>query len=100
MTIQFTVLPFGFTLASRVFTKLEKVIDSQPVLNGVHLLYLNSWLVMAPSEETAEKAVTEMTDIAHGMSFKFYFLKSSLTPSQTVVWVGMEWDMHAWSLPF
>ncbi|KAK3893387.1 hypothetical protein Pcinc_002819 [Petrolisthes cinctipes] len=56
-TFQFTRLPFGLSLAPRVFTKLVRVVASRLAEAGVPtLMYLDDWLLHAPSKEQTTPA--------------------------------------------
>ena len=64
LTYQFTRMPFGFAIASRVFTRLTRVVAKILVARGVrYLMYFDDWLLAAPSEAEAQEAVSVVLQI-------------------------------------
>ncbi|XP_076030869.1 uncharacterized protein LOC143019053 [Oratosquilla oratoria] len=92
-TYQFTRLPFGLSLAPRVFTKLARVVGARLAEAGVStLMYLDDWLIHSPTEEGASTNVSVALRILTEMGFKVNWDKSTLTPTQKLHWLGIEWD--------
>ena len=91
--LQFRVLPFGINLAPRVFTKILRPIHSMLASKGVTLLmYLDDWLVYAPSRSQCEAMVKTTLNVGAQMGLAFNLAKSHLTPTQSIQWLGMQWD--------
>ncbi|KAK3886844.1 hypothetical protein Pcinc_009030 [Petrolisthes cinctipes] len=92
-TFQFTRLPFGLSLAPRVFTKLVRVVASRLAEAGVPtLMYLDDWLLHAPSKEQVANNVQVARGVLEEMGFLLNIPKSSLTPTRKLYWLGIEWD--------
>ncbi|KAK3895260.1 hypothetical protein Pcinc_001010 [Petrolisthes cinctipes] len=92
-TFQFTRLPFGLSLAPRVFTKLVRVVASRLAEAGVPtLMYLDDWLLHAPSKEQVANNVQVARGVLEEMGFLLNIPKSSLTPTRKLCWLGIEWD--------
>ena len=92
-TFQFTRLPFGLSLAPRVFTKLSKVVSTVLAKMGVTtLMYLDDWLVYSPSKEKTLTNVRVAMKVLGEMGFVINVPKSSLVPSQQLDWLGIRWD--------
>lgn len=59
VTYQFSQMPFSFTIAQLLFTKMTKVLANKLAAKGLWVLvYLDDWLVSAPSPELLQSAVT------------------------------------------
>ncbi|KAK3880633.1 hypothetical protein Pcinc_014878 [Petrolisthes cinctipes] len=92
-TFQFTRLPFGLSLAPQVFTKLVRVVASRLAEAGVPtLMYLDDWLLHAPSKEQVANNVRVARGVLEEMGFLLNIPKSSLTPTRKLCWLGIEWD--------
>ena len=90
---QFRVLPFGLNIAPRVFSKMMKPVHSILSQRGVHLLmYLDDWLVFAPSYEECVWMVGETLSVGASMGLLFNLPKSHLDPSTSRQWLGMVWE--------
>ena len=91
--LQFRVLPFGINLAPRVFTKLLQPIHTILTRKGVTLLmYLDDWLIYAPSSNQCVEMIETTLDLGARMGLAFNLKKSQLTPSQSIQWLGISWD--------
>lgn len=92
-TYQFTRLPFGLSLAPRVFTKLVRVVGARLTAAGVStLMYLDDWLLHSPTKEGVATSVSVALKVLADMGFKVNLDKSALTPTQKICWLGIEWD--------
>ncbi|XP_042228936.1 uncharacterized protein LOC121870990 [Homarus americanus] len=97
---QFTQLPFGLSLAPRVFTRIVRVLARELThRNGDVFMYLDDWLISASSKEDGESSTRVTLATAEGMGFRINHPKSSLSPSQQQVWLEMLWDTSTASLP-
>ena len=58
---------------------------------GIRLLrYLDDWLLLAPSEQTAFEATSSLLRLCASLGIQVNWEKSSLIPSQTRIYLGME----------
>ena len=90
---QFCVLPFGLNIAPRVFTKVLRPVHSRLASKGVNvLMYLDDWLVYAPTREECTVMVQHTLQLGSEMGLSFNMEKSQLSPSQALQWLGMSWD--------
>ena len=90
---QFRVLPFGLNIAPRIFSKMMRPVHITLALKGVNLLmYLDDWLVFAPSAEECSWMVEETLSVGSEMGLLFNLPKSHLTPSTSRQWLGLVWD--------
>ena len=93
---QFRVLPFGLNIAPRVFSKMMRPVHSRLASLGVNILmYLDDWLVMAPSERQCKEMVRITLEVGETMGLHFNLKKSQLVPSRSIQWLGMRWDSHS-----
>lgn len=75
---EFNVLLFGLSLAPRTFTKCMDAVLAPIMSQGILVLnYLDNWLVCAQNREQVTAGLTLNRE------------KSNLTPSQTVIFLGM-----------
>ena len=92
-TWQFRVLCFGLSSAPQVFTRLMA-----PVSGFLHQLrirmlrYLDDWLILASSQEEACWARDKVLSLCHELGIVVNLEKSTLTPSQTIVYLGIRID--------
>ena len=98
-TYQFTRLPFGLSLAPRVFTRLAKVVGARLAGLGIPtLMYLDDWLFHASSMDQVAANVSVARGVLADMGFIVNLSKSTITPSQKLSWLGIEWDTTQASL--
>lgn len=89
--MQFTVLPFRFSMALKVFAKLTKEGGMVLVLWEVDTtMYLHNWLVIGDTARSTSCMVSTNLNIVASMRFMFNLEKSALTPTQTTVWLELE----------
>ena len=90
---QFLVLPFGLCTAPLVFTKVTK-----PLKAFLHSLairsiwYLDDVLIIGSSKEECLRFVGEALRLLERVGFIVNIAKSSLTPSQSFRFLGLQWD--------
>ena len=90
---QFRVLPFGLNIAPRIFSKMMHPVHVALAQKGVNLLmYLDDWLVFAPSSEECAWMVEETLSVGAEMGLLFNLPKSHLSPSTSRQWLGLVWD--------
>ncbi len=84
VSYQYTVLPFGLSLAPRTFTKCMDAALSPLRQMGIRILnYLDDWLILAQSE-------VEL--LSHRTLILSHFAKSALSPSQRISFLGTVLD--------
>ena len=90
---QFRVLPFGLNIAPRVFTKLTKPILQELRLLGIGVLvYLDDWLVWGRSRDECLRHTKLALEVIQRRGFVVNFDKSHLVPSDSLEWLGIQWD--------
>ena len=58
-------------------------------------MYLDDWLVSAPSEGDAARMMRRAIAVTERMGFVINKEKSLFTPTQRINWLGMLWDSHS-----
>ena len=90
---QFRALPFGLNTAPRVFTMVTAPVVAYAHLNGVSLhVYLDDWLLNPISEESAKQQTQWLLDLCARLGWVVNVEKSSLTPSQVAIYLGISLD--------
>ncbi len=83
MAYQYTVLPFGLSLAPRTFTKCMDAALSPLRQMGIRILnYLDDWLILAQSEVELLSHRTLILSHLECLGLRVNFAKSALSPSQ------------------
>ena len=96
-TYQFRVLCFGLTTAPQVFTRIMAPVSAILHKYGVRMLrYLDDWLILASSEIACLESRDRLLTICTELCIQVNLTKSSLVPTQSLVYLGMEIR----SLPF
>ena len=96
-SFQFRVLCFGLTTAPQVFTRIMAPVSAILLKYGVRMLrYLDDWLILASSEIACFQSRDRLLTICIELGIQVNLTKSSLVPTQSLVYLGME----IWSLPF
>ena len=96
-TYQFRVLCFGLTTAPQVFTRIMAPVSAILHKYGVRMLrYLDDWLILASSELACLQSRDRLLTVCTELGFQVNLTKSSLVPTQSLVYLGMEIR----SLPF
>ena len=94
---QFRVLCFGLTTAPQVFTRIMAPVSAILHRHGVRMLrYLDDWLILASSEIACLQSRDRLLAVCSELGIQVNLTKSSLVPSQSIVYLGME----ILSLPF
>ncbi|XP_018096576.2 uncharacterized protein LOC108704513 [Xenopus laevis] len=87
---QFKALPFSLTSAPRVYTKIMAVTTAEVRQTGVSItLYLDDLLIKASSLVKAEGAIQLAMCKLKQFGWTINLKKSSLTPSQSMVFLGL-----------
>ena len=90
---QFKVLPFGLSLAPRVFTRCMRAALAPMQARGMQLLpYLDDWLVCAPTEEQVAQDTATLLRHVTLLGITVNFPKSCLLPSQRAAFIGLTLD--------
>ena len=90
---QFRVLCFGLTTAPQVFTRIMAPVSA--ILHRM-LRYLDDWLILASTEIACIQSRDRLLSICTKLGIQVNLTKSSLVPTQSLVYLGMEIR----SLPF
>ena len=94
---QFRVLCFGLTTAPQVFTRIMAPVSAILHRYGVRMLrYLDDWLILASTEIACIQSRDRLLSICTELGIQVNLTKSSLVPTQSLVYLGMEIR----SLPF
>ena len=94
---QFRVLCFGLATAPQVFTRIMAPASAILHRYGVRMLrYLDDWLILASTELTCLQSRDRLLSICTELGIQVNLTKSSLVPTQSLVYLGMEIR----SLPF
>lgn len=87
--LQFRALPFGPTSAPRVFTKVVAVIAAHLRSRGIRLIvYLDDWLILNQKKCQLISDRETVLNLLVQLGFIINLKKSSLTPSQEIVYIG------------
>ena len=90
---QFKVLPFGLNIAPRVFSKVLQPLHSILTNLGVQIvMYLDDWLIFAPTESQCRWMVDTTLRVGKDMGILFNKEKSHLSPTTSLQWLGMMWN--------
>ena len=90
---RFRSLPFGLSTAPRTFTRIVKVIAEHLRRQGMYVfIYLDDWLLTAPSLEILRDQVHMVSDLVQRLGFIVNFQKSTLQPFQKVQFPGSHLD--------
>ena len=88
---QFRVLCFGLTTAPQVFTRIMAPVSAILHKYGVRMLrYLDDWLILASSELACLQSRDRLLTVCTELGIQVNFTKSSLVPTQSLVYLGME----------
>ena len=94
---QFRVLCFGLTTAPQVFTRIMAPVSAILHRYGVRMLrYLDDWLILSSTEIACIQSRDRFLSICTELGIQVNLTKSSLVPTQSLVYLGMEIR----SLPF
>ena len=89
-TFQFRVLCFGVSMAPQVFARVMALISSIMHCYGFRILrYLDDWLVLGSSFQEIIRARDFLLWLCQELGVLVNLLKSSLTPSQSLDYLGM-----------
>ena len=90
---QYRVLPFGLSLAPRIFTRCMRAALAPMQDTGMQILpYLDDWLICTPTRERAEQDTTALLGLVERLSLTVNYGKSCLIPSHQVLFLGITLD--------
>ncbi len=90
---QYTVLPFGLSLAPHTFTKCMDAALYPLRQKGIRILnYLDDWLILAQSEVELLSHRTLILSHLERLGLRVNFAKSALSPSQRISFLGTVLD--------
>ena len=93
--LQFWALCFGLSTAPQVFTRVMAPISSIMHRYGFRILrYMDDWLVLGSSFREIVRATDFLLWLCQELGVRVNLGKSSLTPSQTLDYLGMRLQMH------
>ena len=89
----FTCLPFGYSLAPRVFTKVLKPVLAFIRFKGVRaIMFTYDILVIAATADECRQHLSLLIELLESLGFKINSEKSHLNPSQILVFLGFSID--------
>ena len=88
---QFRALCFSLSTAPQVFTRMMAPVSAALHCQGIRLLrYLDDWLLLASSAQDVHMATQSLVNLCSTLGIQINWAKSSLSPSQTMTFLGME----------
>ena len=91
---QFTVLPFGLSTSSRVFTKILKPVLAYAHLHRVKLhMFLDDWLLNPGTHQEALEQTSWLKSLCRSLGLVINLEKSDLIPSQVATYLGLSWTL-------
>ena len=96
---QFKAMPFGLTSAPRIFTKIMRPVVRALREKGIRcVIYLDDLLIIAETREKANEHTREARRFLESLGWTINYLKSELTPTRAIVYLGFTIDSSAMSL--
>ena len=90
---QFKALCFGLSTAPQVFTRVMAPVSVLLHRQGIRMChYLDDWLLLASSRPLVLQALETVLQLCQGLGIIINWEKSSLTPAQRVVCLGVNLD--------
>ena len=92
---QYKALPFGLSIAPRVFTKILKPILGmlRKAMIRVHA-YLDDWILRLHSLLIAPQTAITVTQLLRSLGWLINFPKSCLHPRDLFEFIGLEWNLR------
>lgn len=98
-TYQFTAMPYGLSIAPRVFTKIMKEVIAYLRKQGhKSVIYLDDILCIGNNYDECATNVRETLKLLECLGFVVNYEKSSLTPSQNCKFLGFVYNTHDMTL--
>ena len=96
---EFQCLPFGLSSAPRVFTKILRPVMAVLRRRGIRcIIYIDDLLLLSQSKEELVEITKEVLDLLRLLGFVINWVKSILTPCQTILFLGFVVDSRKLSL--
>ena len=96
---EFACLPFGLSIAPRVFAKIRKPVVALLRKLGIRLIiYLDDLLIMAQSKEILNCHASTTLHLLENLGFMINYLKSVLIPATKMEFLGFLIDSQAMTL--
>ena len=96
---EFACLPFGLSIAPRVFTKILKPVVALLRQLGIRLIiYLDDLLIMAQSKENLNCHASTTLHLLENLGFMINYLKSVLIPATKMEFLGFLIDCQTMTL--
>ena len=96
---QFTCLPFGYSLAPRVFTKILKPVYASLRFQNIRVIYyIDDTLIIAKSSDQCSRHAHEVCNLLSRVGFTVNQAKSQLIPSQQIQFLGFVVDSVSMTL--
>ncbi|XP_029963540.1 uncharacterized protein LOC115400030 [Salarias fasciatus] len=90
---EYQTLPFGLSLAPRVFSKCVEAALNPMRASGFRVFaYLDDFLLCASSKEKSERDTRKLMDRLYSLGFNINPVKSCLSPTQRIEYLGLEID--------
>ena len=90
---EFTCLPFGYSLAPRVFTKVLKPVVATLRFKGIRLaIFIDDILIAAQSDTLCRDHMAMTRELLESLGFLINFKKSQLLPSNQITYLGFQID--------
>ena len=92
-TFEYMVLPFGLSLAPRVFVKITQAAIAPLRHQGVRIAtYIDDWLLSAESASEAIIHTRLVVDMLSSLGFTINYTKSVMVPTQSINYIGIALD--------
>jgi ribonuclease HI len=96
---RFRAMIFGLASAPSVFTMLMKPVMRHLHLQGVRAIaYLDDILIAARSWDEAVRSTLLTVQTLQRLGFSINSQKSELTPTQSLTYLGLEWNTARWTV--
>ncbi|XP_029965627.1 uncharacterized protein LOC115401518 [Salarias fasciatus] len=90
---EYQTLPFGLSLAPRVFSKCVEAALNPMRASGLRVFaYLDDFLLCASSKGKSERDTRKLMDRLYSLGFNINPVKSCLSPTQRIEYLGLEID--------
>lgn len=90
----FQAMPFGLSTAPHVFTRVTRAITAFLRRRGITVFaYLDDWLIVSRSRPEAQRDTEVTTTLLRRLGWIINLEKSSLNPSQNLVYLGARLDL-------
>lgn len=99
VTYEFTAMPYGLSVAPRVFTKIMKEVIAYLRKQGhKSVIYLDDILCIGDSYEECANNIQETVKLLECLGFVVNYDKSSLVPTQVCKFLGFVYDTQRLSI--